>query len=70
MPEDYCKICNRPSALALPTGVHCVCPEMSKRIWEYIQNSLKGNPFFTGKLEINFCDGKLMDINKTERTKF
>jgi len=36
----------------------------------YVEKLLENIPDFTGKLEINFKDGKLMDINETKRTKF
>jgi len=36
----------------------------------FIRQTLLDNHPFTGKLEVNFKDGMLMDINKTERTKF
>jgi len=41
-----------------------------KTLTDYVQQLLLGNRYFTGKLEINFKNGQLMDINKTERTKF
>lgn len=39
-------------------------------VWDFITKLLQEKPDFTGKLEINFKDGVIMDINKTERTKF
>jgi hypothetical protein len=35
----------------------------------YVEELLKQHPRFTGKLEVNFKDGKVMDINETRRTK-
>ena len=35
----------------------------------YIEELLKRHPRFTGKLEVNFKDGTVMDINETRRTK-
>lgn len=35
----------------------------------YVEELLKRHPRFTGKLEVNFKDGKVMDINETRRTK-
>jgi len=44
--------------------------EEIRKICEFVKLLLKKFPDFTGKLEINFKDGKLMDINETKRTKF
>jgi hypothetical protein len=38
--------------------------------FHYIKDLLQEKPDFTGNLQLNFRDGELMDINKTERTKF
>ena len=35
----------------------------------YIEGLLLDNENFTGKVELNFKDGQLMDINETKRTK-
>ena len=35
----------------------------------YVEEMLKRHPRFTGKLEVNFKDGELKDINETRRTK-
>ena len=39
------------------------------KISEYVLNLLASNSKFTGKLELNFKDGKLKDILETKRTK-
>lgn len=39
-------------------------------VYKHIVLLLHKIPDFTGNLEINFKDGKLMDINETKRTKF
>jgi len=48
--------------------------EKTVKFWpvlaKYINDFFEETPNFTGKLEINFKDGKLMDINETKRTKF
>jgi hypothetical protein len=35
----------------------------------HIEQVLSSNPNFTGKFELNFKDGKLMDISETKRTR-
>lgn len=39
------------------------------KISEYVVNLLTRHSKFTGKLELNFKDGKLKDILETKRTK-
>lgn len=40
------------------------------RIDKYVDSVLAKYPDFTGKLELNFQNGHLQDINQTVRTKF
>lgn len=35
----------------------------------YVEELLKRHKRFTGQVQLNFKDGKLMDINETRRTK-
>ena len=40
-----------------------------QKVVAYLKNVFKEHPMFTGKLELNFKDGKLKDILETRRTK-
>lgn len=44
--------------------------EVSKKVLDYLKDLFKRYKLFTGKLELNFKDGELKDINETRRTKF
>ena len=41
-----------------------------KKILTYLKDLFLRHKCFTGKLELNFKDGHLKDINETRRTKF
>lgn len=41
----------------------------SEKIVAYLKDLLRRHRHFTGKLELNFKDGELKDINETRRTK-
>lgn len=41
----------------------------SKKLLAYLEDLLMRHKLFTGKLELNFKDGVLKDINETRRTK-
>ena len=41
-----------------------------KKVLAYLEELLLRHKLFTGKLELNFKDGELMDINETRRTKY
>jgi hypothetical protein len=43
---------------------------MIVKIIKYLEMVFKKTPQFTGSIEVNFKDGKLMDIKETKRTKF
>lgn len=43
--------------------------EAPTKVYEYVSQLLLKNRSFTGRLELNFKDGKLKDINETRRTK-
>lgn len=36
----------------------------------YLEDLLLKHETFTGRVELNFKDGKLRDVNETRRTKF
>lgn len=42
----------------------------SKKVLAYLQDLLLRYKRFTGKLELNFKDGELKDIQETRRTKY
>ncbi len=44
--------------------------EEAYKVKAYLEGLLLTHEDFTGKLELNFRDGRLMDINETKRTKF
>ena len=44
--------------------------KVSNKIIVYLQDLLRRYKRFTGKLELNFKDGVLKDINETRRTKY
>jgi len=44
--------------------------ENIEKITKYLEGLLAKLPKFTGKLELNFKDGVLKDINETRRTKY
>lgn len=39
------------------------------KVRQYLSEMLGSRPDFTGKVELNFQDGVLKDINETRRTK-
>jgi hypothetical protein len=41
-----------------------------KKVLAYLEDLLLRYKRFTGKLELNFKDGVLKDINETRRTKY
>ena len=43
--------------------------QIADKIKSYVEGLLLSNETFTGKLEMNFKDGQLKDINETKRTK-
>ena len=43
--------------------------QTADKIKAYIEGLLLSNETFTGKLEMNFKDGQLKDINETRRRK-
>jgi hypothetical protein len=43
---------------------------MIVKIIKYLEEVFKKMPKFTGSIEINFKDGKLMDITEIKRTRF
>jgi len=43
---------------------------VTKRVLAYLEDLLLRYKRFTGKLEINFKNGELKDINETRRTKY
>lgn len=54
----------------IATGVAVAVEEVGVAIQLFVNELLDKHLDFTGKLEINFKNGKLMDINETKRTKF
>jgi len=44
--------------------------EVSKKVLAYLEKLFLRHKRFTGKLELNFKDGVLKDINETRRTKY
>ena len=42
----------------------------AQKILAYLEDLLQRYKRFTGKLELNFKDGKLKDVNETRRTKY
>jgi len=40
------------------------------KLLAYLEDLLLRYKRFTGKLEVNFKDGELMDINETRRTRY
>jgi len=44
--------------------------KVSKKVLAYLQDLLLRYKRFTGKLELNFKNGDLKDINETRRTKY
>jgi len=43
---------------------------VTKRVLAYLEDLFLRYKRFTGKLELNFKDGELKDINETRRTKY
>ena len=41
-----------------------------EKVIAYIEELLLKHRRFTGRLELNFKDGQLKDVNETKRTKF
>ena len=44
--------------------------KVANKVLAYLEELLLRYKRFTGKLELNFKDGELKDINETRRTKF
>jgi hypothetical protein len=44
--------------------------QTTSKISAYLENLLFADEEFTGKIELNFKDGDIKDINETKRTKF
>lgn len=42
---------------------------ITEKVTDYLEGLLLKHESFTGKLELNFKDGELRDINETRRTK-
>ncbi len=43
--------------------------KVSQKVIAYLEEMFLRHERFTGKLELNFRDGELKDINETRRTK-
>lgn len=44
--------------------------EEAFKVKSYLEGLLLTHETFTGKVEFNFRDGRVMDVNETKRTKF
>lgn len=44
--------------------------KVAKKVLAYLEDLLLRYKRFTGKLELNFKDGELKDINETRRTRY
>jgi len=44
--------------------------KVTEKVLNYLEDLFLRNKRFTGKLELNFKDGVLKDINETRRTKY